>query len=64
MKDQFEYSVQLVNNAARPKWKSLVLAELNKAYNGQSDIGTVLANMQKIVDETTAANLANAAYYK
>ena len=64
VKDQFEYSVQLVNNAARPKWKSLVLAELNKAYNGQSDIGTVLANMQKIVDETTAANLANAAYYK
>ena len=64
IEDQFAYSVQCVNNAARPKWKPLVLTELNKAYNGQSDIGTVLANMQRIVDEATAANLANAAYYR
>ncbi len=64
IEDQFEYSVQLINNAARPKWKPLVVTELNKAYNGQSDIDTVLQNMQKIVDDATEANLANAAYYK
>ncbi|MCI8537892.1 MAG: sugar ABC transporter substrate-binding protein [Oscillospiraceae bacterium] len=64
IQDQFDYSIQLINNAARPKWKPLVLTELNKAYNGQSDIRTVLANMEKIVDETTAANLANASYYQ
>ncbi|MCI9588366.1 MAG: sugar ABC transporter substrate-binding protein [Oscillospiraceae bacterium] len=64
IEDQFAYSVQLINNAARPKWKPLVVTELNKAYNGQSDIDTVLQNMQKIVDDATEANLANAAYYK
>ena len=64
VKDQFAYSVQLVNNAARPKWKPLVVTELNKVYNGQEDIGTVLENMQRIVDEATAANLANASYYQ
>lgn len=59
IQDQFEYSVQCVNNSARPKWKSLILDELNKAYNGQSDLNTVLANMQQIVDTETAKKLAD-----
>ncbi|MCI8476936.1 MAG: sugar ABC transporter substrate-binding protein [Oscillospiraceae bacterium] len=58
IEDQFEYSIQCVNNAARPKWKSPVLDELNKAYNGSSDLSTVLANMQRIVDDATAASLS------
>ena len=58
IEDQFDYSVQCVNNSARPKWKSPVLDELTKAYNGQSDLDTVLDNMQTIVDEATAAALS------
>ena len=56
--DQFEYGIQSVNNAARPKWKSPVLDELNKAYNGSQALDVTLANMQRIVDDATAANLA------
>ena len=56
--DQFEYGVQNVNNAAKPKWKSPVLDELNKVYNGQQSLDSALANMQKIVDTETAKKLA------
>ncbi len=58
IEDQFDYSVQCVNNSAPAKWKSPVLDELTKAYNGQSDLDTVLDNMQTIVDEATAAALS------
>ena len=57
--EQFPYSVQSVNNAARPKWKAPVLDELNKAYNGSQPLDITLANMQKIIDNATAANLAS-----
>ena len=56
--DQFEYGVQNVNNAAKPKWKSPVLDELNKVYNGQQSLDSAMANMQKIVDTETAKKLA------
>ena len=32
--DQFDYAIQAVYNSASPKWKSQVLDELTKAYNG------------------------------
>jgi len=56
---QFDYSVQSVNNAARPKWKSPVLDELTKVYNGRQELDACLDNMQRIVDEATAASLAD-----
>ena len=56
--DQFEYGVQNVNNAARPKWKSPVLDELNKVYNGQQSLEAAMANMQEIVNTETAKKLA------
>ena len=58
IEDQFAYSVQCVNNSARPKWKSPVGDELIRIYSGQVDIDTGLANMQKIVDTETAKKLA------
>ena len=56
IKDQFDYSIQCVNNASRPKWKSPVGDELIKIYSGQVDIDTGLANMQRIVDDASAAS--------
>ena len=56
--DQFEYGVQNVNNAAKPKWKSPVLDEMNKLYNGQQSLESALANIQTIVDTETAKKLA------
>ena len=56
--DQFEYGVQNVNNAAKPKWKSPVLDELNKVYSGQQSLDSALANMQEIVNTETAKKLA------
>ena len=57
--DQFAYGVQNVNNAAKPKWKSPVLDELNKVYNGQQSLDSALDNMQKIIDTETAKKLAD-----
>ena len=57
--DQFEYGVQNVNNAAKPKWKSPVLDELNKVYNGQQSLDSALDNMQNIIDTETAKKLAD-----
>ncbi len=57
--DQFEYGVQNVNNAARPKWKTPVLDELNKVYNGQQSLESAMANMQQIVNTETAKKLAD-----
>ena len=45
-------------NSASPKWKSQVLDELNKAYNGDQDLTTSLENMQSIVNTETAKKLA------
>lgn len=55
--DQFDYCVQNINNAARPKWKSPVSDQLLKIYSGEVDIDTALAYMQQVVDEETAASL-------
>ncbi len=57
--DQFAYGVQNVNNAAKPKWKSPVLDELNKVYNGQQSLDSALDNMQNIIDTETAKKLAD-----
>ena len=56
--DQFEYGVQNVNNAAKPKWKSPVLDELNKVYAGQQSLDDALVRMQEIVNTETAKKLA------
>ena len=56
--DQFEYGVQNVNNAAKPKWKSPVLDEMNKLYNGQQNLDSALANIQTIINTETAKKLA------
>ena len=52
--DMFDYSIQSVNNASRPEWKSKVSDELLKIYSGQTDLDTGLANMQSIVDAASA----------
>ena len=52
--DMFEYSVQSVNNASRPEWKSKVNDELLKIYAGTEDIDAGLQNMQDIVDQASA----------
>ncbi len=57
--DQFAYGVQNVNNAAKPKWKSPVLDELNKVYSGQQSLDSALDNMQNIIDTETAKKLAD-----
>ncbi len=56
--DQFEYGIQSVNNSARPKWKSLVLDELTKAYSGTQSLDTALSNIQNIINTETAKKLA------
>ena len=40
--EMFEYSIQSVNNASRPEWKSKVNDELLKIYAGTEDIETGL----------------------
>lgn len=52
--DMFDYSIQSVNNASRPEWKSKVNDELLKMYAGTVDIDTGLQNMQNIVDTASA----------
>ena len=52
--DMFDYSIQSVNNASRPEWKSKVSDELLKIYAGTMDIDTGLQNMQNIVDAASA----------
>ena len=44
--DQFEYSVQFINNASRRKWKSVVSDEMVRVYNG-SNIEESLEKMQQ-----------------
>ena len=52
--DMFDYSIQSVNNASRPEWKSKVSDELLKIYADTVDIDTGLQNMQNIVDAASA----------
>ena len=52
--EMFEYSIQSVNNASRPEWKSKVSDELLKIYAGTEDIETGLQKMQDIVDQASA----------
>ena len=52
--DMFDYSIQSVNNASRPEWKSKVNDELLKIYAGTEDIDAGLQNMQDIVDQASA----------
>ena len=52
--EMFEYSIQSVNNASRPEWKSKVSDELLKIYAGTEDIDTGLQKMQDIVDQASA----------
>jgi multiple sugar transport system substrate-binding protein len=52
--DQFDYCVQSVNNASRPKWKTSVSDELLKIYSGEVDVDTGLAYMQQVVDDASA----------
>ena len=53
-KEMFEYSIQSVNNASRPEWKSKVNDELLKIYAGTEDLETGLQKMQDIVDQASA----------
>ena len=52
--DQFDYCVQYVNNASRPKWKSTVSDEMLKIYSGEVDIDDSLAYMQQVADTASA----------
>lgn len=56
--NQFDYAVQAVYNSASPKWKSQVLDELTKVYNGGQELITGLERMQEIVNTETAKKLA------
>ena len=55
---QFDYCVQYVNNAARPKWKSGVVDIMTSIYNGTVDIDTGLDQIQELINTETAKKLA------
>ena len=46
--DQFEYSVQFINNAARRKWKAAVADEMVRIYNG-ADIGHTFSTIRPMI---------------
>ena len=52
--DMFDYSVQSVNDATRPNWKSKVSDELLKIYSGELGVDEGLANMNTIVNDAIA----------
>ena len=52
--DMFDYSVQSVNDATRPNWKSKVSDELLKIYSGELTVDQGLANMNTIVNDAIA----------
>lgn len=47
--DQFEYSVQYINNNTRRKWRAAISDEMVRIYNG-SDINESLAKMKQVAD--------------
>jgi multiple sugar transport system substrate-binding protein len=54
--DQFDYAIQSVNNASRPKWKTAVSDELLKIYSGEVSIDEGLEYMRDVVDTASAAS--------
>ena len=52
--EMFDYSVQSVNDATRPNWKSKVSDELLKIYSGELGVDEGLANMNTIVNDAIA----------
>ncbi len=52
--DMFEYSIQSVNNASRPEWKSKVNDAILKIYSGEMTLDQGLQNMQDIVDTASS----------
>jgi multiple sugar transport system substrate-binding protein len=54
--DQFDYAIQSVNNASRPKWKTYVSDELLKIYSGEVSISEGLEYMRDVVDTASAAS--------
>ena len=52
--DMFDYSVQSVNDATRPNWKSKVSDELLKIYSGELSVDEGLANMNTIINDAIA----------
>ena len=52
--DMFDYSIQSVNDATRPNWKSKVSDELLKIYSGELGVDEGLANMNTIVNDAIA----------
>ena len=52
--EMFDYSVQSVNNAARPQWKTPVSDTLLKIYTGELTLDDGLAEMQRIVEQASA----------
>jgi multiple sugar transport system substrate-binding protein len=54
--DQFDYAIQSVNNASRPKWKTAVSDELLKIYSGEVSIDEGLEYMRNVVDTASAAS--------
>ncbi len=57
--DQFDTCVQYVNNASRRKWKSNVVDIMTKIYSGSTDMDAGFAEIQALIDKTTAASLAD-----
>ncbi|MDO4284383.1 MAG: sugar ABC transporter substrate-binding protein [Eubacteriales bacterium] len=52
--DMFDYSVQSVNNASRPNWKTQVSDTLLKIYSGELTLDQGLEQMQELVDSAKA----------
>lgn len=52
--DMFDYSVQSVNDATRPVWKSKVNDEMLKIYGGQVSVDEGLKNCNDIINQAIA----------
>ena len=52
--DMFDYSVQSVNDATRPVWKSKVNDEMLKIYGGQVSVDEGLKNCNAIINPAIA----------
>jgi multiple sugar transport system substrate-binding protein len=52
--DMFDYSVQSVNDATRPVWKSKVSDELLRIYSGEVSVDDGLKNMNDAINSAIA----------